>query len=314
MAKTRTRTTSRGVKPSSTRRKPLFLPWYRRYTWLPWALGAVAIAIAIVAMRGGGTEGSEPGVAVSRPVVGGDLHSLVIDPSDPDTLFIGSHEGASISTDGGATWETVPSLDGADAMGWAFADDAIFVGGHPGISVSSDGRTFEPLGVDLPSTDVHALGGADGVIYAGLAGAGTVASSDGGETWEMRSDAAGGSFMGAIRVDPKDPEHLLAPDMENGVVESRNGGRHWEALGTAAGVMWVSWDPQDAEHMVATTAEGAIESIDGGVTWRDMEVPAGVSLVEMDPRRPSKLYAAVLEAPEAAIFVSTDGGNSWSSP
>lgn len=314
MAKTGTRPVGHGRKPQSNRRRPLFLPWYRRYTWLPWALGGVVIAIGVVAMRGGGTEGSEPRVAVARPVVGGDLHSLVIDPSDPDTLFIGSHQGASVSTDGGATWETVPTLDGADAMGWAFTEDEVFVGGHPGIFISADGQTFESLAAELPSTDVHALGGGDEVVYAGLAGTGTAASTDGGETWEMRSDAAGGSFMGAIRVDPEDADHLVAPDMENGVVESRNGGRHWEALGTPAGVMWVSWDPRDTEHMVATTAKGAIESIDGGVTWRDMEVPAGASIVEMDPKRPSKLYAAVLEAPEAAIFVSTDGGNSWSRP
>lgn len=152
------------------------------------------------------------------------------------------------------------------------------------------------------------------MVYAGLAGTGTAASTDGGQTWEMRSDAAGGSFMGAIRVDPKDPEHLLAPDMENGVVESRNGGRHWEALGTPGGVMWVSWDPKDTDHIVATAPEGALESIDGGVTWREIDVPPGTSIVEMDLKQSSKLYAAVLEAPEAAIFVSTDAGSSWSRP
>src|SRR3990170_6280957 len=162
MAKTRTRPGPRMTSGKSQRRpgarKPP-LPWYRRYTWLPWTVGLVALALVVIALRAGQTDAPAPGVAVAKPVVGGDLHSLVVDAEEPDTLYIGSHQGVSVSTDGGKTWEVVESLNGADAMGWAFTDDLILVGGHPGISVSTDGgKTFEPRNDGLPSTDVPALG------------------------------------------------------------------------------------------------------------------------------------------------------------
>ncbi|HYN36097.1 MAG TPA: hypothetical protein VEV82_03890, partial [Actinomycetota bacterium] len=179
---------------------------------MPWVIGLGVVAIVLFALRSGSADAPAPGVSVTNPVVGADLHSLVVDPDDPETLYIGSHQGVSISSDVGKTWEVVESLNGADAMGWAFTDEAILVGGHPGLSVSiDDGVTFEQRNEGLPSTDVHALGAGREVIYAGLAGVGTFASTDGGKTWEERSKEVGGGFMGRIVVDPSDDDHLVAP-------------------------------------------------------------------------------------------------------
>lgn len=319
MAKTRTRPRPRKkrpqAKPRSGGRKRQPQPWYREYTWLPWVVGLVVLGVAVVALRSGGTDAPAPGVSVPNPVVGGDLHSLVVSPNDPDTLYIGSHQGVSISTDGGATWEVVESLNGADAMGWAFTDDAILVGGHPGLSVSTDGgKTFEQRNDGLPSTDVHALGAGSEIIYAGLAGVGTFASTDVGQSWEVRSEEVGGAFMGRIQVDPLDDEHLLAPDMGGGAMESTDGGRTWESLGGVEGAMWVSWDHNDTDHMIATTQGSAAVSTDGGATWEALEIPTGASLVEFSPDDPEVLFAAVLEAPEASVYVSRDGGDTWARP
>jgi photosystem II stability/assembly factor-like uncharacterized protein len=318
MAKTRTRPASRKTSGKSQgrpgSRKPPS-PWYRRYTWLPWVVGLVGLALVVIALRSGGTDAPAPGVAVSNPAVGGDLHSLVVDPTDPDTLYIGSHQGVSVSTDGGETWEVVESLDRADAMGWAFTEDLILVGGHPGISVSADGgKTFEQRNEGLPSSDVHALGAGDEVVYAGLAGVGTFASTDGGETWEPRTEEVGGAFMGRIQVDPSDDDHLLAPDMSRGAMESVDGGRTWNALGGLPGAMWVSWDPEDVDHIVVTTQGSAAESTNGGESWEPFEIPQGASIVEFSPQDPRVLYAAVLESPEASVYVSQDGGDTWARP
>lgn len=319
MAKTGTRPAPRKPsakdprRPGSRMRRPPL--WYRRYSWLPWVIGVGALAIVVIAVRAGQPERPAPGVAVERPVVGNDLHSLVVDPEDPDKLYIGSHSGVSVSSDGGRTWEVVESLNGADAMGWAFTDDAIYVGGHPGIEVSTeDGETFEPRNDGLPSTDVHALGAGDEVIYAGLAGVGTFASTDGGQSWEARSEEFGGAFMGRIHVDPADDDHILGPDMQAGAVESTDGGRTWRALGGVQGAMWVSWDQGDTGHIVVTAPSSAAESRDGGETWEAFEIPEGATLVEFSPHDPDVLYAAVLEAPEASVYVSKDGGETWSRP
>ncbi len=316
MAKARTRPTPRkapakGQRRPGSRKKPP-PPWYQRYSWLLWAVGLGALAILTLALRAGQADRPAPGGAVENPVVGADLHSLVVDPEDPDKLYIGSHSGVSVSTDGGKTWEVVESLNGADAMGWAFTDELILVGGHPGISASTDGGTsFEQRNEGLPSTDVHALGAGDEIIYAGLAGVGTFASTDGGVTWEARSEEVGGGFMGRIHVDPAADDHILAPDMQAGAVESTDGGRTWKALGGVQGAMWVSWDPNDTHHIVVTTQGSAAESTDGGKSWEAFEIPEGASIVEFSSHDPEILYAAVLEDPNARVFISRDGGGQW---
>lgn len=300
-------------KPGAGKKKQS-QPWYRA-TWLPWAVGLVVLVGIAFALRSDETDVPGAGASVSHPVVGDDLHSLVVDPDDPDKIFIGSHQGVSVSSDGGATWEAIESLDGADAMGWGFTDDTILVGGHPGLSVSSDGgETFEQKNDGLPLTDVHALGASGDTIYVGLAGAGLFASSDGGGSWETRSDEFGGSFMGRIHVDASDDQHLLAPDMQGGVVQSNDGGRTWEPLGDIAGAMWVSWAADDTERIVAATQAGAVISTDGGRSWEPLEVPEGASIVEFSPHDPEVLFAAVHEPPEATVYVSRDGGDTWDRP
>lgn len=315
-AQTRSKPSGRGSRgkgaPRARKQQPQ--PWYRERTWVPWALGLIAVAVVFFALRSGGADIPAAGESVANPVVGGDLHSLVVSPDDPDTVYIGSHQGVSVSTDGGKTWEVVEDLNGADAMGWAFTDDAILVGGHPGLSVSTDGgKTFEPRNDGLPSTDVHALGAGGQVIYAGLAGVGTFASTDSGQSWEARSEEFGGGFMGRIHVDLDDDDHLLAPDMSGGAMESTDGGRTWESLGGVEGAIWVSWAPDDTDHMIAATQGSAVVSTDGGATWEALEIPQGASIVEFSPHDSEVLYAAALEAPEASVYVS-NGGGTWTRP
>ncbi|MBA2273077.1 MAG: exo-alpha-sialidase [Actinobacteria bacterium] len=300
-------------KPCTGKKPPP--PWYQRYTRLPWAAGFAVLAIVLIVLRSGQSDAPAPGATVSKPVVGGDLHSLVVDPSDPDTLYIGSHQGVSLSTDGGETWEVVETLNGADAMGWAFTDDATLVGGHPGISVSTDGgKSFEQRNEGLPSTDVHALGAGEEVIYAGVAGMGTFASTDEGRSWGMRSVGVGGAFMGRILVDPSEDEHLIVTDMLDGAVESTDGGRTWKALGGVQDAMWVSWDEKNINHIIVSAQGSAAVSTDGGNSWEPLEIPQGASIVEFSPRDPQLLYSALLEAPEASVYVSSDGGNTWTRP
>ncbi len=238
MAKTSTRTrptpSSKKAGSHQKSRRPTPKPWYQRVGSTTWIAVVLVAGIALFALLSRGNETPEGRSAV--PVVGADLHSLVVDPKNPSRLFIGSHQGVSASTDGGETWQVLESLNGADAMGWAFTEEAILVGGHPGLYVSTDGGTsFEQRKKGLPNTDVHALGAGDGVIYAASPGAGFIASTDGGETWTVRNDRVGQGFMGKILVDPEDPDHVIAPDMRAGAAESTDGGKSWDALGGVQG-------------------------------------------------------------------------------
>lgn len=270
---------------------------------------ALAGAAAIVIVLAG--SGPDPSPA-GRPFVGGDLHSLVVDPASPSRLYVGGHEGVAVSSDGGGSWRQVESLAGADAMGWAFTDEEALVGGHPGLYVSTDGgRTYEQDNEGLPATDIHALGSGPGVIYAASPQVGVFASTDGGASWEVRTDEAGQSFMGGILVDPEDSNHLVAPDMAAGAVESSDGGRTWSVLGGVGGAMWVSWDPGDTDRIVVSGMGQAALTEDAGRKWEAMGVPEGASVIEISPHDPDTLYAGALEGTEAAVWISRDGGSTW---
>jgi photosystem II stability/assembly factor-like uncharacterized protein len=299
-------------KPEATPRRPR--PKSRRTGSWAWIGVAAASAVALAAfflIRGGGGGESSP----ARPFVGGDLHSLVVDSERPSRLFVGGHHGVAFSTDGGKTWRPVDSLEGADAMGWAFSGERVLVGGHPGLFVSENGgRSFEHRNDGLLATDIHALGTAGEVIYAASPQLGVFASLDGARTWEVRTQDVGHSFMGRILVDPKDPDHVVAPDMSAGAVESTDGGRTWRALGGAPGAMWVSWDPDDTRHIVVSGIDQAAVTTDGGTSWRSLDIPDGASLVEMDPVSPETLYAGVHEGDAAVVWVSRDGGRTWTRP
>jgi photosystem II stability/assembly factor-like uncharacterized protein len=302
---TRPRSGTTGKRSKRTRyRRP---PWHRRPgPWIAMTVATVAAVLVMVALRDGDRE-----VGDGRPVVGGDLHSLVVEPST-GRLYVGGHGGVAASDDGGTTWRQIDSLDGADAMGWAFTEQAAFVGGHPGIFVSTDeGASFRQRNDGLPATDIHGLGSDGKVLYAASPQVGILASRDGGTTWEVVTDRAGHSFMGRILVDPEDPEHLVAPDMQAGAVQSTDGGRTWSSLGGVAGAMWVTWDPEDTQHLVISGMSEAAETTNGGRKWSPIIVPASTSIVEMAPADPGVLYAAALDGVEAAVSMSGDGGATW---
>ena len=308
-AKAVTRKSRPTLAPRSDRGRPRSKRSFNSLWLVGGAVGAVAIASTIFWLN-------RPDVArqdSSSPYVGGDLHSFVAAPVEPGLLFVGGHQAVSVSKDGGLTWTAVESLHGADAMGWAVLDAGIWVGGHPGLEVSTDGgRSFEPRNDGLPATDIHALGGTGSMLFAASPAAGFLASSDAGTTWEVRNPTVGQSFMGALLVDPSNPDHIVAPDSRAGAVQSLDGGRNWTVLGGVPGAMWVSWDPADLDRIVVSGLGAAAMSGDGGATWEPLDVPPGSSIVQIDPTDRETWYAAALtEDGAVAVSVSSDGGTTW---
>lgn len=43
-------------------------------------------------------------------------------------------------------------------------------------------------------------------------------------------------------------------------------------------------------------------------------VPDGASAIEIDANDPETLYAGVLEGTEAVVWISRDGGSTWTTP
>lgn len=308
-AKTVTRRSRPTRAPGPDRRRPRSRGSAISARLIGVAVGAVAIVSSVLWF----TRPDAPPQGSSSAYVGGDLHSFVAAPGNPSLLFTGGHQAVSMSKDGGRTWAAVESFQDADAMGWAVLDDGIWVGGHPGLEVSTDGgRSFEPSNDGLPATDIHALGGTGSILYAASPATGFLVSDDAGAHWEVRNPTVGQGFMGALLVDPSNPEHIVAPDMRAGAVQSIDGGRNWSVLGGVPGAMWVSWDPTNLDQIVVSGSGSAAMSRDGGDTWEPVDVSPGSSVVQIDPADPATWYAAALsDDGTVTVSISSDRGATW---
>jgi hypothetical protein len=77
--------------------------------------------VGVAVMRsdgGGGTPASEASGAQAGLPNTPDYHSLAVNPSDPNRILLGTHQGLFTSSDGGKTW-AFEALSGQDAMNLA---------------------------------------------------------------------------------------------------------------------------------------------------------------------------------------------------
>jgi len=276
-----------------------------------WIAAVATVTVAIIAGSWIATigGGDAPGrtIVTAGPYVGGDLHVLTV---QGERMYVGGHDGAAVSGDGGRTWTDLPSLKGADPMGATATDEATLIAGHPGLFRSSDGTTFAKVTGEGDLGDVHALGGAGDVAYAGTPERGLLVSKDGGTTWTTRNAEAGRMFMGVILVDPADPLKLIAPDMSTGLVTSKDGGITWTAMGGPGSAMAAAWDPIDTQQLVVVGMTDSAQSSDGGATWTPLMMPKGASAATFSADGKT-LYAAALSGMNASVYASTDLGRTW---
>ena len=270
------------------------------------AVAVIAGVLALTVFRSGGTTGDQPSAGLPDTP---DYHSLLVDPSDPQKLVLGTHTGLYVSSDGGLHWR-FDTLNGDDAMNLARpGGDIVWLAGHDVFKKSRDGGAtwtdVRPAG--LPSLDIHGFAvdpRNPSVLYAAVAGQGLFRSRDGGRVFSVASEQVGGGVMAlAVLRDGS----ILAGDMQQGLLESPDGGASWKQR-LRAQLMGLAVNPSDPKQLLAT-GRGIALSTDGGRTWRSvLNLPDGAGPVAWSRSNPKLAYAVGFNK---TFYRSDDGGKRW---
>jgi photosystem II stability/assembly factor-like uncharacterized protein len=183
-------------------------------------------------------------------------------------------------------------------------------------------------------------------IYVAAASGGVLKTTDLGNTWENTFSQASVISVGAVAIDPNNPDVLYAGTGEanassysfigDGIYKTTNGGTTWENVGlnASAYVGRILVDYSNSENVFVAACgnlfsvggeRGIYRSQNGGINWEQIlfvnDSTSGVDLVQ-HPENPEILYAAMWERKRglnsrnsfgdgSGIWKSTDGGDTW---
>jgi photosystem II stability/assembly factor-like uncharacterized protein len=243
------------------------------------------------------------------------VQAIVVHPTNPDVVYLGTRSGPYRSSDRGLRWERLDFPEGAEV--WS-----ILV--HP-----SNPR----------------------ILYAGTSPVGAYRSDDGGDSWRRLPNAVQPervkmkSFTCRVMrlvADPARPEELYAALEVGGVMRSLDGGETWDDC--SSDLLKLAELPQlksridsdtDIEGMLdghAVCVSGAkpgtvflavrmglFESGDRGSSWRSMEIGRFSPLtygrdILVSPANPRHLYACLSPAArskDGSLYRSQDLGETW---
>jgi len=183
-------------------------------------------------------------------------------------------------------------------------------------------------------------------IYVGSASGGVWKSVDGGTTFKPIFDKQPSLSIGAVAIDPSNPQTVWVGTGESwvrnsvsvgtGIYRTRDGGENWEAVGLpdSEHISRIIVHPKDSNTVYAcalghlwnsNTERGVFKTTDGGKTWNKLlyrNDSTGCAEMAMDPQDPGVLYAAMWDVrrephnfrsggPGSRLFKSTDSGATW---
>src|SRR4051794_7899739 len=191
---------------------------------------------------------------------------------------------------------------------------------------NGDWSSLGPPGGDVFDAAVSTVD--SNIALAGLAPGGSFGgtlyrSTDGGNTWSEVS-ALDGTSVFDIEFAPDGTAYLGTQDS---VRESTDGGLSWTTLNLGIGandqVFDVSVDPEDSSILWAGIADASasqpvnvVRSTDGGLTWVNrtppLAAPISCRAIAVDPNDSNTVIAAFGgDFGGGAVWVTTDGGDSW---
>jgi photosystem II stability/assembly factor-like uncharacterized protein len=255
---------------------------------------------------------------LSQPLPSGSAAAVVVDPTNPNTLYAAAGVGVFKSTTGGQSWSNT-GLPANSATVITLALDpsnpaVVYVAASDGVYVSSNGGqswTY-PAGNPGCSESLAVVPTTPTTIYAGACGWGIYKSTNGGQTFASASPDLASQAVISIAVDVATPSTLYAAT-NNGVYKSTTSGQSWtsSSSGLAGQVLALAIDATHPANVWAGNGSGLFESTNGGQSWST--VVAGlptygyVRTIVFDHFTHSTMYVGT----NAGVYKSTNGGQTW---
>jgi photosystem II stability/assembly factor-like uncharacterized protein len=259
--------------------------------------------------------------------------AMALDTRHPGTLYAGNYGDRIFkTTDGGETWSSLNTDDGATGRVMALAIDPtasnlIYAGSANGVYRSGDaGATWMPVSTGLSASDILTLGpdaAHPGGVYAGGIGTGILYSSDAGQSWSALVPPykyGGGNFVTSLAVDPADSAIVYVTNalhLEGGLLKTRDHGATWQDsdAGLRPGdIQTVAISPSASSSLYCSDFSGNVyRSTDSGATWALASggLPA-YGLKSLLASASSSLTAFV-GTNGHGVFKTSDGGQTWQS-
>jgi len=207
-----------------------------------------------------------------------------------------------------------------------------------------DNYTFQGDGPDsgeVLDIAIDPRGSSDQVVYIATNNGGIWKTTDGGGSWEPKSDQEASLSMGAVELDPSNPDIVYAGTGNGfdggcfftkgaGILKSTNGGDTWTNLAGDLfnNVMIHRIRVLNNGTMLVASGAGLYRSVDGGVSFGDNApdfddgdpvLGGNVTDLDVDTASATTVYAGVANGgrcPGAnggtvGVFRTTDSGQSW---
>jgi outer membrane protein assembly factor BamB/subtilisin family serine protease len=224
--------------------------------------------------------------------IGGRIRSILIHPTNPNLMWVGSVSGGIWkTTDGGATWQPVD-----DFMANLAVASLAMQPGNPSVMYAGTGEGF--------------------YNGDGIQGAGIFKSSDGGDTWAQLASTNNANFYYVNRLAISPNGAVILAATSSGIWRSTNGGASWTQALNDWRVKDLDFHPSDSNKAIGSGSEGkAWYSTNGGAGWTEatgLPAPDWLGRVETAyaPSNPAIVYASVNQN-SGEIWKSADGGQSY---
>ncbi|HEX9902455.1 MAG TPA: hypothetical protein VGB72_06300, partial [Acidobacteriota bacterium] len=280
-----------------------------------------------------------PGIVSGFPI------DILVDPKNPDILFVNNYGGGNVkSTDGGLTW-TVASIGYTGALMFDVDIDPknpeiVYSAGRSGAFRSSDGgKNWQglsyPPAVLGESCGIACQPGNSNIVLACQDRQGDLYwSQDGGQVWKKvyklkynSGDLNAAFGFKRLVFAPSNPQIVYGASSRTtavlnssltsglGLYKSTDGGTTWveanNALTKKLSLNSLAVHPKKSEIVyAATVTSGLCKTTDGGANWVRLSSlkPNDVRSVALRPDKPDQVYAGINGG---GVYFSPDGGATW---